>query len=136
MNYTTSKDYEELWRLVQEGKEIVCFSRHLSAYVAIARKNGKYSEIFSRGIADVSARTKTSFISQCENVNVEFLPPTEWIKIESDKDLPPVGQKTLFIDSNGTYFLSWISDIVYDNEYIYSSATHWMPLPEAPEVGE
>ena len=139
MNYTTSRDYEKLWDLVQEGKEIVCFLEGLSTYVTIARKNGEYSDVLSAGVLGVAARTKIDFINQCENIHLEFLPPDAWIKIESDKDLPPediavfacidedcrvIGKKLKmnFVTAATTYTLDRI--------------THWKPLPEAPEVGD
>lgn len=46
MNYTTRKDYERLWNLVQEGKEVVCFTHGRSTYVSIAISNGKYTAVF------------------------------------------------------------------------------------------
>lgn len=140
MNYTTSRDYEKLWDLVQDGKEIVCFLEGLSTYVTIARKNGEYSDVLSRVIPGVSARTKIDFINQCENVYLEFLPPDAWIKIERDKDLPPVGMSVQCVYrgyqvGQGT----WEKDLNkwdFCDSYIdKDKITHWKPLSKAPEVG-
>jgi len=95
MNYNTSRDYDRLWTLVQEGKEIVCFTHGLSTYVSIAMKQGKYVAVFSRGVGDIETNSEIDFIQTCKKLNLEFLPPTTWIKIESDKDLPQ-GENFLF----------------------------------------
>jgi len=136
MNYTTSKDYEELWRLVQDGKEIVCFTHGLSTYVSIAMKQGKYVAVFSRGVGDIETNSEIDFIQTCKKLNLEFLPPDAWIKIESDKDLPREYGKYLLRCEYGTeagifnhgVFSSQITDVTL------SGVTHWKPMPEAPEV--
>ena len=141
MNYTTSKDYEKLWNLVQEGKEIVCFLEGLSTYVTIARKNGEYSDVLSAGVLGVAARTKIDFINQCENIHLEFLPPDAWIKIESDKDLPPDGQSVECVfRGKEVSHASWDKCLnKWDNGDYYwakEDITHWKPLPEAPKQAE
>jgi len=131
MNYTTSKDYEQLWNLVQEGKEIVCFLEGLSTYVTIARKNGEYSDVLSSGVPGVSSKTKTVFINQCENVYLEFLPPDEWISV-TDK-IPEIDQLVLafspiVVPGMQVFITRW-------KRWSAENNTHWKPLPKAPEVG-
>jgi len=139
MNYTTSKDYERLWNLVQEGKEIVCFLEGLSTYVTIAKKNGEYSDILSAGV--LGAMTKIDFINQCENIYLEFLPPDAWIKIESDKDLPPKGDYCVLVyrqkdnDYEIVHVNYFYSPYVAQKKfYQVTGVTHYKPMPEAPEV--
>lgn len=135
MNYVTSKDYERLWSLVQEGKEIVCFLEGKTTYVTIALKRGGYSEVFSRGIPGISSRTLKSFVQQCESNSLEFLTPDEWIRIESDKDLPQ-GENFLFCiaDSKrvieGTRAGEWVYSA--DSAKSIKAFSHYKPLPEPP----
>lgn len=139
MNYTTSKDYEKLWNLVQEGNEIVCWvdyeasDNEIIKDVCDARLCGKYTTI---GI--LFSENKESFMSECNKNNVEFLPPTAWIKIESDKDLPPDGQsvecvfrgKEVSHASWDKYLNKWDNGDYY---WAKEDITHWKPLPEAPK---
>ena len=136
MNYTTSKDYEELWRLVQEGKEIIGI-REERIKSTIEKDNGKFciKEKFDWHVS----KTKKGFIDECRRLNLEFLPPDAWIKIESDKDLPPVGMSVQCVYrgyqvGQGT----WEKDLNkwdFCDSYIdKDKITHWKPLPKAPEV--
>jgi len=137
MNYTTSRNYEELWRLVQEGKEIVCFSRHVSAYVAIARKHDALSEIFSIGMSYVSAKTKRYFKQQCKTLNLEFLPPSDWIRIENRNDFRKMPDQDVTFVKDGKAHSGFIFEgKLTDVGDVVIGATHWKPLPKAPEVGE
>lgn len=135
MNYTTSKNYEKLWKLVQEGKKIPC----------LYQSDG----IQRAGIAQKCCGTPTPpgggfcpnkeiFIQYCEADQVEMLLPNEWIKIESDKNLPPEGKEVLCVyrgyqvcvASRDSDLGKWDSGDEYINkEYI----THWMPMPDAPK---
>jgi len=139
MNYTTSRDYEALWNLMQEGEVVVCFLEGLSTYVTIARKNGEYSDVLSAGVLGVAAMTKIDFINQCENIHLEFLPPNEWIKIESDRDLPEINKNVLTYDGESQCEAKW-DGVDWENCMSFccekEHVTHWKPLPEAPEVGE
>jgi len=141
MNYTTSKDYEKLWNLVQEGKEIVCYIGGRSHYSFVASKLEGYVKVFCRGNSVVAGETKIEFISGCEDVELEFLPPTAWIKIESDKDLPPDGMSLLFRikQSQYTYAGYYTSGSIWmclcgHSHHNTDEVTHWMPMPEAPGV--
>lgn len=131
MNYVTSKDYEKLWELVQEGKEVVCFI-----------STGTWNEVPRLVTQEVCiGRTKAVFIDEVRKLNLQFLPPNEWIKIESDKDLPPKGDYCVLVyrPKDNDY------EVVHVN-YFYSpyaapkkfyqvtGVTHWKPMPEAPEV--
>jgi hypothetical protein len=139
MNYTTSKDYEELWRLVQEGKEIVCFTHGLSTYVSIAMKQGKYVAVFSRGVGgvgDIETNSEIDFMQTCKKLNLEFLPPDEWIKIENDRDLPKINKSVLSYDGQSMCEAKW-DGVDWENCMSFccekEHITHWMPLPEAPK---
>jgi len=155
MNYTTSRDYEALWNLVQEGKEIVCWadyryrdysdeSMQVKRGICATQKDIYHILVGTLAATVIHARSKLDFIGQCQAVNLEFLPPDEWIKIESDKDLPP----------NGDYCVMVYHELINDFDiarasYFYKSPsmgskryyqiteiTHWKPMPEAPEAGE
>ena len=135
MNYVTSKDYEKLWSLVQEGKEIVCFSKGLSVSVSIAKKNGKHSDVFSIGIPYVSAKTKRNFMRQCEVASLSFIPPDNWIKIEKPEDVPPA-ERLLFYNCQDKTVMEGILSYscVYSAEPAISikAFSHYKPLPEPP----
>lgn len=134
MNYVTSKDYEKLWNLVQEGKKIPC----------LYQDDG----IQRAGIAQKSCGTPTPpgggfcpnkeiFIQCCEADQVGMLLPNDWIKIESDKDLPPNMQsvecvfrgKEVSHASWDKYLNKWNNGDYY---WAKEDITHWKPLPEPP----
>ena len=136
-NYTTSKDYEKLWKLVQDGKEIVCFTHGLSTYVSIAMKQGKYVAVFSRGVGDIETNSEIDFIQTCKKLNLEFLPPDAWIKIESDKDLPP---KRIFVlgvaPDKIVEVVHWTGERWCSIRFYWEKEKiiYWKPMPQAPEV--
>jgi len=153
MNYTTSKDYEKLWSLVQEGKEIVCFVNYryydykddkgkIERDICLAKFKNNITFLFSREAIYYSTENTKEFLYECRSLNLEFLPPTTWIKIESDKDLPPIGEVVLFRLAGNKYTFSgyWNGTIwmCICSCYHWSPrhTTHWKPMPEAPEVGE
>jgi hypothetical protein len=139
-NYTTSKDYEKLWKLVQEGKEIICYIPYSenNKQVAIARMNFNEPTIFLPYGDWIHRSDKKTFITYCSVFNLEFLPPDEWIKINSDKDLPPDGQsvecvfrgKEVSHASWDKYLNKWDNGDYY---WAKEDITHWKPLPEAPK---
>lgn len=137
MNYTTSKDYEALWNLVQEGKEIICYIPYSESnkQVAIARMNFNEPTIFLPYGDWIHGSDEKTFITYCGVFNLEFLPPDEWIKIESDKDLPPEGKQVLAWNGKDIYDISWDGEAWDDDRYFYNrkTFTHWKPLPEAPK---
>ena len=137
MNYTTSKDYELLWNLVQEGKKIVCFVRDVEG-AQIAKLDQGIATISMRNRGLMFTQSRLLFIQQCANFNLEFLPPDEWVKIESDKDLPPDGQSVECVfRGKEVSHASWDKCLnKWDNGDYYwakEDITHWMPLPEAPK---
>jgi hypothetical protein len=77
MNYTTSKDYEELWRLVQDGKEIICMDGDGYLGYAHITEDGE-TRIRERNGSTLigDSENKLEFIIRCERNELEFLPPT------------------------------------------------------------
>ena len=143
MNYTTSKDYEELWRLTRKGKEVICKIIITDAYntdgiifTRLKTIDETLVIIEDREHNYLQASNKKDFIERCTISDIEFIPPDEWIKIESEKDLPSDGKKYLVRCDYGTetgifnngVFRSQITDITL------SGVTHFMPMPKAPEV--
>jgi len=137
MSYTTSKDYEELFRLIESGERVPCFYDDGSI-----RQIGYARESFGVYCIghDADCYDKEMFINRAKKINAEFLPPSGWIKIESDKDLPPIGEVVLFRLAGNKYTFSgywngtiWMC-ICSCNHWLPGHATHWKPRPEAPEV--
>lgn len=136
MNYVTSKDYEKLWELVQEGKKIPCLYQDDGIQRAgLAQKICGTPTPPGGGFCP----NKEIFIQSCEADQVEMLLPDAWIKIESDNDLPPKGDYCVLVyrPKDNDY------EVVHVN-YFYSpcaapkkffqvtGVTHYKPLPEAP----
>ncbi len=139
MNYTTSRDYEKLWDLVQEGKEIVCWTdgKPKPGYAFDYAKTGLMC--ISGDQECFASSNCESFLGLCKFHNVEFIPPNEWIKIESDKDLPQDGQSVECVfRGKEVSHASWDKCLnKWDNGDYYwakEDITHWKPLSEAPEV--
>lgn len=136
MNYVTSKDYEKLWELVQEGKRVPClyYDRGIQR-AGIAQKSCGTPTPPGGGFCP----NKEIFIQCCEADQVEMLLSNEWIKIESDKDLPPIGEVVLFKLAGNKYTFSgyWTGTIwmciCSRNHWLPEHTTHWKPLPEAPK---
>jgi len=137
MNYVTSKDYEQLWSLVQEGKKIPCLYQDDGIQRAgIAQKvcgepappDGAFCGV---GLVD---STKDIFIMYCTKMHVEILLPDNWIRIESDKDLPQPRQWVLVTDGKEICHVFWNGEAWDDDRYFYNrkTFTHWKPLPEPP----
>lgn len=136
MNYTTSRDYEALWKLVQENEIPCLYWDEDTQRAGFTRK--AYRAAFTPGLSYCS--TREGFIQRCKEEQVEALLPSEWIKIESDKDLPPDGDYGVLV-----YRKDKIMDICKANYllgknylkepwYKEDGITHWKPMPKAPEV--
>lgn len=138
MNYTTSKDYEKLWNLVQEGKKIPCLYQDDGIQRAgIAQKvcgepappDGAFCGV---GLVD---STKDIFIMYCTKMQVEILLPDEWIKIEKTEDVPQA-ERLLFYNCQDKTVMEGILSYscVYSAEPAISikAFSHYKPLPEPP----
>lgn len=138
MNYVTLKDYEKLWKLVQEGKKIPCLYQSDGIQRAgIAQKvcgepappDGAFCGV---GLVD---STKDIFIMYCTKMQVEILLPDNWIKIEDPEDVPQ-GENFLFCiaDSKrvieGTRAGEWVYSA--DSAKSIKAFSHYKPLPEPP----
>jgi hypothetical protein len=149
MNYTTSKDYEELWRLVQDGKEIVCFvTEKENRFTGLATWFKNSPELGGDGFF-ITAHKKIILLAlnqerlhiECKRLNLEFLSPNAWIKIESDKDLPPkIGiDCEVLIYSRVCGVESVSISYLHGKDYLgipwreAQNVTHWMPMPESPK---
>lgn len=135
MNYVTSKDYERIWSLVQEGKKVPCLYHDRGI-----QRAGLAQKICREPAPPDGAfcPNKEIFIQCCEADQVEMLLSNEWIKIESDKDLPPDGKEVLCVyRGDQVCVASWDSDLgKWDSGDVYWAKgliTHWKPLPEAPK---
>lgn len=141
MNYTTSKDYELLWNLVQEGKEVVCwadfcnYGDKMQRDICRTRKIENISLVLSRGIHYAYAENKEEFMGQCKKNNLAFLPLDEWIKIEKPEDVPQ-GERLLFYNCQDKTVMEGILSYscVYSAEPAISikNFSHYKPLPEPP----
>jgi len=135
MNYTTSKDYEKLWKLALEEYVPCLYWDEGEQRAGFTRKGGRAA--FTPGGWYCATREK--FIQHCEEERVEALLPNDWIKIESDKDLPPIGEVVLFKLAGNKYTFSgyWTETIwmciCSRNHWLPEHTTHWMPMPEAPK---
>lgn len=135
MNYTTSKDYEALWTLVQEGKEIVCMDGDGYLGRAHITEDGETrirERDSSRLISDTES--KLEFIRRCRRNEIKFFPPNEWIKINGEGDFRGMpDQDVTFVKDgkahSGFIFEGRLTDVCD----AVIGATHWMPMPEAPK---
>lgn len=138
MNYTTSRDYEELFQLIESGERIPCFyDEGLIRQIGYARES---FGVYCIG-HDADCYDKEMFINRAKKIHAEFLIIDGWIKIESDKDLPPVGdydscvlvyRKDGVMDIRRVKYLH-VKDYLKMPWYKDDGITHWMPLPEAPK---
>lgn len=78
-HYLTSKDYEELVRLLNDGMKIICFvdydSEHGIVDVAKASMQGDWLDVGVRGICYFSANTQDEFVRDCCKHNLEWIVP-------------------------------------------------------------
>ncbi len=71
--YQTSKNYEELFRMMRETS-IVCFVNYRGCRdVAATLSTSGIFDVSARGIAYVGARNKDDFIKQCQSVDLEWI---------------------------------------------------------------
>ena len=90
--------------------------------------------IGSRNNISADVKRYTDFMKVCCELNLEFLPPDNWIRIESDKDLPQPRQWVLVTDGKEICHVFWNGEAWDDDRYFYNrkTFTHWKPLPEPP----
>jgi len=131
MNYTTSKDYEKLWELVQEGKKVPClyYDRGIQRAGIAQKCCGTPAPP-----AGNFCLNKEIFIQCCEADQVEMLLPNAWIKIESDKDFRKIpDQDVNFIKDGKAHAGAIFEGMLTDMYDAVIGATHWMPMPEVPK---
>jgi hypothetical protein len=78
--YRTSRDYRELWRLLQTTPVACIADWYRSSDQTPARRDvcatswsGICAEIGCRSVSYVFAESEDEFVAQCESANVEFI---------------------------------------------------------------
>lgn len=112
-NYITSRDYEQLWNQVRDGKEIVCFvTEKENRFTALAAWFKNSPELGGDGFF-ITAHKKIILLAlnqerlhiECEKRNLEFIPPN----IE-DKEVLPCpfcGDKSPIVCYEGDIYSVW-----------------------------
>ena len=91
--------------------------------------------IGSRNNISADVKRYTDFMKVCCELNLEFLPPNNWIKIEKPEDVPQ-GEKLLFYDPQfDSITEGGLKGTHVDSGIIGCSITyysHWRRRPEPP----
>ena len=80
--YKISRDYEELWNLINGGNKIVCWAdykthdRRDTRDICELLKYDKIASILVHGQIALNAPSKDEFINQCKSANIEFIVPS------------------------------------------------------------
>jgi len=76
-HYTTSRDYETLWILAQATGVICIVDSNGCRDIAASIWDGEAMNIGARGISYIYAWDIDGFMSQCRNLNLEYIVPVE-----------------------------------------------------------